>query len=115
MQVTIYHNPRCAKSREALHLIRDREIDPNIIEYLQEPPTAADLKKLVRLLGVPTRDILRAKEVIYQQLGLEDPTLTDEQLIDAIVKNPILLERPIVVVDNKAIIARPGERVLEIL
>lgn len=115
MKVTLYHNPRCSKSREALHLIRDQNIEPEIIEYLQTPPSADELKQLLKMLKIPTREMLRSKEPIYKQLDLDNPKFTDEQLIQAIVKNPILLERPIVIAGKKAVIARPAELVLEIL
>lgn len=114
MNVTIYHNPRCSKSRQALELIREEDQEPEIIEYLKTPPDAATLKALLAKLGLTAREVLRKGEAVYKDLGLGGDKSEDE-LIAAIVANPILLERPIVVVGNKAIIGRPPEKVLEIL
>lgn len=114
MNVTIYHNPRCSKSRMALALIREQDQEPVIIEYLKTPPDAAELKALLARLGLSARDVLRKGEAPYKELGLAGEK-TEDELIAAIVANPILLERPIIVVNDQAIIGRPPEKVLEIL
>lgn len=114
MNVTIYHNPRCSKSRQTLGLIREQDQEPEIVEYLKTPPDAATLTALLAKLGLSARDVLRKGEATYKELGLAGEK-TEDELIAAIVANPILLERPIVVAGNKAIIGRPPEKVLEIL
>jgi arsenate reductase len=113
--VTIYHNPRCSKSRATLALIEARGIKPKIVDYLKTPPSAAELKAILRKLGLNPRDILRTGETIYAELGLKTRDLDDDALIALMVKNPILLERPIVVAGNKAAVGRPPENVLAIL
>ncbi len=113
--VTIYHNPRCSKSRATLALIEARGIKPKIVDYLKTPPSAAELKAILRKLGLTPRDILRAGETIYAELGLKTRDLDDDALIALMVKNPILIERPIVVAGNKAAVGRPPENVLAIL
>ena len=113
--VTIYHNPRCSKSRATLALIEARGIKPKIVDYLKTPPSAAELKAILRKLGLNPRDILRAGETIYAELGLKARDLDDDALIALMVKNPILIERPIVVAGNKAAVGRPPENVLAIL
>ncbi len=116
MHVVIYHNPRCSKSRQTLQLLRERGIEPEIIEYLKTPPDAKTLKKLLGMLGLSPRQLMRRKEAPYRELNLADESLSEEQLIQAMVENPILIERPIVVVDDKrAALGRPPEQVLEIL
>lgn len=115
MSVKIYHNPRCSKSRQTLQLIRDKQIEPDIVEYLTEIPDQSELNNLIKLLGISARDLLRTKEPEYKQLGLDDNSLTDDQIIKAMVEHPKLIERPIVVNKNKAAIGRPPENVLEIL
>ncbi|MGH8488140.1 MAG: arsenate reductase (glutaredoxin) [Gammaproteobacteria bacterium] len=115
MQVTIYHNPRCSKSRQALELLKKRGIEPEIVEYLKTSPDPKTLERLLKLLHIKPREILRKNEPEYKQAGLDDPTLNDEDLISAIIQHPILLERPIVVSGAKAVIGRPPERVFEIL
>ena len=115
MTVTIYHNPRCSKSRATLALIEARGIKPKIVDYLKTPPSAAELKAILRKLGLNPRDILRAGEAIYAELGLEARDLDDDALIALMVKNPILIQRPIVVAGNKAAVGRPPENVLAIL
>jgi len=112
---TIYHNPRCSKSRQTLALLEERGIAPRIVEYLKTPPTAAELKTILKKLGLKPRDILRQGEPRYAELGLEDRDVDDDTLITLMVANPILIERPIVVRGNKAAIGRPPETVLEIL
>jgi arsenate reductase (glutaredoxin) len=113
--VTIFHNPRCSKSRRSLELLEARGIKPNIVEYLKQPPSAAELKAILRKLGMHPRDLLRRGEARYAELGLEDRDLSDDALVELMVENPILIERPIVVSGGKAAIGRPPERILEIL
>ena len=115
LPVTIYHNPRCSKSRGALEILRSRGIEPTIIEYLQNPPDAKTLDRLLQLAGVEPRDAMRKQEPEYKDLRLDDSKRTRAQLIAAMVKHPALIERPIVVRGSKAVIARPSERVEEIL
>jgi arsenate reductase (glutaredoxin) len=115
MSVTIYHNSRCSTSRRTLQLLRDKGVEPEIVEYLKQPPDAALLKKLLKMLGLSPRDLLRRREAPYKDLGLADPGKSDEELISAIVENPILLERPIVVKGDKAALGRPPETVLKLL
>ncbi|MEQ9886951.1 arsenate reductase (glutaredoxin) [Pectobacterium zantedeschiae] len=114
--VTIYHNPRCSKSRETLALLQDHNITPDVVLYLDTPPDTATLAQLIQQLGFSSaRELMRTKEEIYQQLGLSDTTLTEAQLIQAMIENPKLIERPIVVAQGQARIGRPPEQVLEIL
>lgn len=113
--VTIYHNPRCSKSREALQLLVDNDIQPTVIEYLKTPLNVNEIKKLLKLLAIKPREIMRKNETLYKTLNLENEKLSDEKLINALVENPILIERPIVVVKNKAVIGRPPEKVLELI
>ena len=115
MTVTIYHNPRCSKSRQTLELLRARGVEPTIVEYLKTPPDASTLNTLLDLLGLEPRALMRRKEAVYKDLGLDDPNLSREALIDAMVANPILIERPIVVGNGKAAIGRPPEAVLAVL
>lgn len=113
--VTLYHNPRCSKSRQTLQLLQDRGIEPTIIEYLNTPPDANTLKTLLKRLGLSARELLRTGEQAYKEQQLSDPDLSEQQLIDAMVKYPTLIQRPIVVHNNKAALGRPPENVLEIL
>lgn len=115
MFVTIYHNPKCSKSRQTLELLEENGITPTIIEYLKAPPTAGKLKEILIQLGFAPRDLMRKKEAVYAECKLDNSSLSDDDLIDFMVKYPILIERPIVFVDSKAAIGRPPERVLEIL
>ena len=115
MSVTIYHNPRCTKSRQTLALLEERGAAPRIVEYLKEPPSASELKSVLRALGLGPRDIVRKGEAVYAELGLGERDLSDDELIDVMVANPILIERPIVVKGGKAAIGRPPETVLRIL
>lgn len=115
MTLTIYHNPRCSKSRAALKLIEARGLTPRIVDYLKTPPSAAELKAILKMLGLKPRDILRKSEPVYAALGLKERELDDDGLIALMVENPILIERPIVVAGARAAIGRPPERVLEIL
>ncbi|AIX72909.1 MAG: arsenate reductase (glutaredoxin) [Mixta calida] len=114
--VTIYHNPRCSKSRETLALLEQRGIEPNVVLYLQQPPDVATLRQLVQSLGLSSvRALMRTKEEEYQALGLDDPALSEEALLTALAAHPKLMERPIVVAQGKARLGRPPEQVLEIL
>jgi arsenate reductase len=115
MQVTIYHNPKCAKSRETLKLLETRGIKPNIIDYLKTPPSKSELAGLVKLLGIEPRALLRTKEPEYKQAGMADPKLSDTAILLAMTKHPKLMERPIVVAGSKAALGRPPENVLKIL
>lgn len=115
-QVTIYHNPRCSKSRETLALLQEQGIEPQIIQYIDTPPDAATLKTLLKELGFSSaRQLMRHKEDLYKELNLADESLTEDQLIDAMVNHPKLIERPIVVKGKKARIGRPPEQILAIL
>lgn len=111
----LYHNPRCSKSRGALELLRTRGIEPEIVPYLEQPPSLADFNALLAMLGVSPRALLRAGEAEYLQLGLDDPALADAELIAAMIAHPRLIERPIFVHGGRAVIGRPPERVLELL
>jgi arsenate reductase (glutaredoxin) len=115
MTVTIYHNPRCSKSRQTLALLEERGIAPRIVDYLKTPPSAAELKGILKTLGLSPRDLMRKGEPRYAELGLKHRVLDDDALIALMVANPILIERPIVVSGGKAAIGRPAESVLEIL
>lgn len=115
MAVTIYHNPKCAKSREALRLLRSHGIEPQIVEYLQSPPSKAELERLLDLLGLEPRALLRTKEPEYRKAGLDDPKLTRAAIVRAMLEHPKLIERPIVVAGRKAALGRPPENVLKIL
>ncbi|MCP4329864.1 MAG: arsenate reductase (glutaredoxin) [Alphaproteobacteria bacterium] len=115
MPVTIYHNPRCSKSRQALQLLEDRSIEPEIIEYLKTPPTVAELRRVLDLLGMAPRELMRTKEAAYKEAGLDDPSLDDAALIAAMVAHPILIERPIAISGDRAALGRPPENVLDIL
>lgn len=111
--VTIYHNPRCSKSRQTLDLIRGNGVEPEVVEYLKEPPTAAEIKEILGQLNMQAKDIVRTKEDLFKELS---PNLEDEDsLIKVLSENPKLIERPIVVSEGKAVLGRPPENVLEIL
>jgi len=114
--VTIYHNPRCSKSRETLALLQQHGVEPQVVRYLEQAPDEAKLRQLMQALGINSpREMMRRKEAEYQALGLDDPALSDEQLLAALAAHPKLLERPIVVAQGKARLGRPPEQVLEIL
>lgn len=115
MPVTIYHNPKCTKSRQTLKLLEERGIKPRIIEYLKTPPSESELKRLLKLLGLRPRELLRQKESEYKLAGLDNPSLSDAAIIRAMIKHPKLIERPIVVAGTKAVIGRPPENVLELV
>lgn len=113
-ELTIYHNPRCSKSRQTLALIEERGAQPNVVEYLKTPPNAAELTRILELLQLQPKQLMRTKEDLYKELGLADVDDTDT-LITAMVNNPKLIERPIVINGDKAVIGRPPENVLDIL
>ena len=115
MTVTIYHNPRCSKSRQTLALLEEEGVEPKIIEYLKSPPSAAELKSVLKKLGLSPRDIVRKGEAVYAELGLKDKDVSDDELIEIMAANPILIERPIVVSGGKAALGRPPESVLKII
>jgi arsenate reductase len=115
MSITIYHNPKCSKSRQTLKLLQEQGINPVTIEYLKNPPTVEKLKEILSLLGVSPRDLIRKKEDEYKELDLANSRLSDEDLIGFMVKNPNLIERPIVLANGKAALGRPPEQVLYIL
>jgi len=116
VSVKIYHTPRCSKSRQALELLRGQGVEPEIVEYLQTPPDRNTLAQILDLLGIEPRELMRRKEPEYKQAGLDNPALTREQLIDAMLAHPKLIERPIVIKDGKrAALGRPPEQVLDVL
>ena len=114
-QFTIYHNPRCSKSRQTLALLQDNGVEPTVIEYLANPPDAQTVEQILAALNLSPRQLMRSKETAYAQEDLGNPSLTDAQLINAMINNPILIERPIVVSGERVIIGRPPENVLELL
>lgn len=114
MTVTIYHNPRCSKSRQTLALLQDKGIEPEIVEYLKTPPSAEEIAGILKKLGIEARALMRTKEAVYKELGLG--AVDDEKaLIKAMAENPVLIERPVVIKGAKAALGRPPEQVLEIL
>ncbi|MGB0513255.1 MAG: arsenate reductase (glutaredoxin), partial [Wenzhouxiangellaceae bacterium] len=115
MLVIIYHNPRCSKSRATLALLRERGVEPQVIRYLDTPPDAAELGRIARKLGLPPRDMLRTGENVWKELGLDAASVDEHTLLETMAANPILIERPIVVVGDRARIGRPPEQVLELL
>lgn len=115
MKVTIYHNPRCSKSRQTLALLEGKGITPDIIDYLKTPPVRSELARILSLLKLNARDIMRKNETVYKEKDLDNKALTEKELIDAMIEDPVLIERPIVVADDKAAIGRPPENVLKIL
>ncbi|MFC7049734.1 arsenate reductase (glutaredoxin) [Emcibacter nanhaiensis] len=116
MTVTIYHNPRCSKSRQTLALLEEKGIAPEVVEYLKDVPTKAQLADILKMLGMSSaRDLMRKKEAEYKDNGLDDDSLSEDQLLDALVKHPKLIERPIVIKGGKAAIGRPPEAVLDVL
>lgn len=116
MKVTIYHNPRCSKSRQTLQLLEERALEPSVVEYLKEPPDKQTLEEILTQLDIGPRDLMRKNESIYKDLKLDDPSLDRDALIQAMLDNPILIERPIVVVDEqKAALGRPPENILTII
>ena len=115
MSVEIYHNPRCSKSRQTLQLLQDQGVEPEVVEYLKTPPDKATLKRILKMLGLEPRALMRTKEAEYKEQGLDDPGLSDDRLIAAMVATPKLIERPIVTKGAKVALGRPPENVLEIL
>lgn len=112
---TIYHNPRCSKSRQTLQLLRDQGVEPDIVEYLTDPPDEATLRNLIKMLGIKPIDLVRKKEAAFKELGLAEKASDDDAIIAAMLACPKLIERPIVVEGKQARIGRPPELVLEIL
>lgn len=115
MRVTLYHNPRCSKSREALALLESRGTELDIVKYLDTPPDESTLAALLNALGGSARDMMRSGEAAWRELGLDDPALDDATLLRAVANHPILLQRPIAVAGERAVIGRPPERILELL
>ncbi len=115
MSTKIYHNPKCGTSRNTLALIENAGIQPEVIEYLKTPPSKQELKELIVNMGMPIRDVIRAKEPLYLDLKLDNMALSDDALLDTMVENPILINRPIVVTDLGVKLCRPSELVLDIL
>jgi arsenate reductase (glutaredoxin) len=115
MDIIIYHNPQCSTSRNTLGLIRNAGIEPHVVEYLKTPPSRALLKQLIGRMGVSVRDVLREKGTPYAELGLVDSSVTDDQILDAMMAHPILINRPIVVSPVGVRLCRPSEKVLDIL
>ncbi len=114
-RATIFHNPRCSKSRATLQILRDRDVDLEIIEYLKEPPQVAELDRILTILDIEPRQLMRQGEPAYKQLALDNQGLTRAQLLTAIAANPILMQRPVVCVGDKAVIGRPPELVLDLI
>nr|WP_211260692.1 arsenate reductase (glutaredoxin) [Pseudoxanthomonas dokdonensis] len=115
MTLTIYHNPACGTSRNTLQMMRQSGEDPEVIEYLQTPPTRAELVELIAAMAIAPRELLRQKGTPYAELGLDNPALSDEQLVDAMIAYPILINRPIVVSERGVALCRPSEKVLALL
>ena len=113
-KIQIWHNPRCSKSRNALALLEEKKIDAEVVRYLETPHTHDEIAELLKMLGLSARELMRTKEDIYKELNLKDEN-DEGKLIDAMVKNPKLIERPIVIKGNKAVIGRPIENVIELL
>jgi arsenate reductase len=112
--ITIWHNPRCSKSRNAVTLLEEKGIDPEVVKYLDTPPSKEELKEMLHMLGITARELMRTKEAIYKELNLKEVT-DEEQLIEAMVEHPKLIERPIVIKDGKAAIGRPIENIIDLL
>ena len=115
MQTLIYHNPRCSKSRATLQLLQDNGVEPEVVEYLENPPNHQQLDSILRGLEMEPRDLMRKGESEYSELGLDDKNLSRDQLIEVMIANPRLIERPIVVAGDRIVIGRPPENVLEVL
>ena len=115
MPITLYHNPRCSKSRQALELLRSRDVEPEIIEYLKTPPSATELERILGLLAMEPRMLMRKKESLYSELALDDESLARHELIQAMVEHPILMERPIALGAERAALGRPPDKILEVL
>ena len=115
MTVTIYHNPRCSKSRATLELLREHGVEPEIIAYMDNPPDEATIRELCDKLGITPRELMRRHEKVFKEAGLDDPSFTDDELIEAMAQCPSLIERPIVVKDGQAVLGRPPENVLDLI
>jgi arsenate reductase len=115
MPITIWHNPRCATSRRVLQMIRNKGIEPHVFEYLKSPPSVADIKEVLAKTKLGARDLLRRKEPAFRDAGLGDEALSESALIRAMSEHPILIERPIVLAGRRAVLARPAERVFEVI
>lgn len=115
MTLVLYHNPRCGKSREALRLLTEHGQKPVVVLYLENPPTAVEIKQILKKLGLKARDLMRTGEDIYKSLDLDNPALSQNALVAAMAEHPVLIERPILVAGGRAIVGRPPERVLELL
>jgi len=114
-KVRIFYNPRCSKCRLTMDILENKGIDTSVVEYLKTPPSNTELSAVLDMLGIEPRDLMRKHEAPYKENDLDNPELTRAQLIQAMVDNPILIERPIIIKDNKATIGRPPEKVLDIL
>ncbi len=115
MTIIIYHNPNCGTSRKVLAKLQDLGLSPSVVEYLRTPPSRDEMKSLLGAMGMKPRDILRRKGTPFEELGLDDPSLTDERILDALAAHPILMERPVVVTPKGTRVCRPAERLDEIL
>ena len=115
MSTKIYHNPRCSKSRQTLELLYDKKIETDVVEYLNTPPNAEEIEKILKGLGMEPRELMRKGQNEYKELGLDDESLSRDELIKAMIENPILIERPIVITDKGVAIGRPIENVKKIL
>jgi len=115
MDITIYHNTRCGTSRTTLALIRNTGVEPDVIEYLHNPPTRAELVSIIEKAGISVREAVRQKETLFKELGLDDPAVSDARLLDAMIEYPILINRPFVLTPQGARLCRPAELVLDIL
>lgn len=113
-EYTIYHNPRCTKSRQTLQLLKDQGIDPEVVEYLKDPPSRTELRKIVRALGIPARDLIRRKEKLFDEVGDTEARYSDSAAVNLLADHPRLIERPIVVKGDRAVIGRPPEDILEL-
>jgi len=114
-KTVIYHNPRCSKSRETLQILEDNHLQPDIVEYLVDPPTIQVLRQIIAMLGISARELLRNSEPVYREANLDDDRLSEDDILKAICESPVLMERPIVICGNQAVIGRPPVKVLEII
>ena len=115
MNVKIYHNPRCSKSRNTLAILDEKGVSYDVIKYLDTPPNKAEIKEILDELGIPARELLRKGEAKYKELNLNNESLSEDEIVDAMVNHPILIERPIVITEKGAIIGRPPESILKII
>jgi arsenate reductase len=114
-RLVIYHNPNCSKSRETLQILEDHQLTPEIINYLENPPSRQELAGIVEMLGISVRELMRDTEAGYQDAGLDDDSLNDHELLAAICEDPVLMQRPVVIAGDRAVLGRPPARVLEII